>query len=325
MSWDHNRYLAKAQIYWAQATGYERDSDRFLLTVAFTCEFLARAVLTSVNPALNAASDTESVLFASGIEPKTSAKSVDIMEGLNRVQRLITTMPDVEIANVKVLISARNQELHSDESALATVDIQAAMPAAYGFMVKCCTFLQHDPKVLMGDEDGAMAMTVSDASQKDRKRRVADLIRIHKDRFYGGSEKEQLAAREKAKSVDFSSAVLKSGHHVRREKCPACAESALLAGPPVGRSEPFLKDGDIVREVRISPSILSCVSCELHIKGLDELMAAGYTHEFHVIDTLDPVEHFSIDPLDYINPIEHVDIDQIIREHASGYYEYQDE
>lgn len=54
-------------------------------------------------------------------------------------------------------------------------------------------------------------------------------------------------------------------------------------------------------------------------------MAASYPHEFHVIDTLDPVEHFSIDPLDYINPIEHVDVEQIIREHAAGYYDYQDE
>jgi hypothetical protein len=84
-----------------------------------------------------------------------------------------------------------------------------------------------------------------------------------------------------------------------------------------------LRGDDIFEEVRISPDLFECKCCELTIRGLDELMAAGFEHELHTIDHKDVLEHFNIDPMEYINT------DEIIREYNESMYEdmnvYQDE
>ena len=320
MSWDHSRYLAKAQLYWGRATSHERESEEFLLNVAFMCEFLARAALVRASPSLNAAGDAESILFACGVEPRKPARTVDITEGLDRVVRLVADLTESELSVVKLLIDIRNRELHSDESAMAALAKEITLPAVYAFIVKICAYIGHDPKILMGDEDGAMAIAVQEAAKKDRKRRVADLIRAQKDRFFSQPEEVQKAAREKAKAIGITAAVMKGGQHVWREKCPVCAELGLMGGPPVGRSQPILRNKEIMQEVRVIPTVFECRCCDMHIKGLDELMAAGFLHEHHTLDEIDPLEHFNIDPL------EHIDVDEIIRENIGHYEpEYMDE
>ena len=143
-------------------------------------------------------------------------------------------------------------------------------------------------------------------------------MRICKDRFYSLPKSEQQHKREEAKT-DVISAVLTSGHHVMYLKCPACGSSGHLLAAPVGRSSAFLKGGLLVQEVRISPLQFSCKACQLEIKGLDELMAANFSHEYRSIDKVDPIEHFHIDPRDYVND------EEILREYHHDMYEYQDE
>ena len=113
---------------------------------------------------------------------------------------------------------------------------------------------------------------------------------------------------------------MRSGHHVKTERCPSCGHSGLLGGAPIGRSPPILGEDSIYHEIRISPNLFECKCCELKIKGLDELMAAGFDHEFQSVADVDVVEHFGIDPMEY------VDTDEIIHEYEAGkFYEYQDE
>lgn len=320
MSWDHSRYLAKAQLYWGRATAHERESEEFLLNVAFMCEFLARAVLVRSSPSLNAASDSESILFSAGIEPRRPARTVDISEGLDRVSRIVTDITDSELAVAKLLIDIRNRELHSDESAMAALAKEITLPAIYAFIVKACQYMAHDPKILMGEEDGGMAIAVQEAANKDRKRRVGDLVRVQKDRFFSQNKEIQESSRAKAKAIGITAAVMKGGQHLWREKCPVCSELGLMGGPPVGRSQPILRNKEIMQEVRVIPTVFECRCCDLNIRGLDELMAAGFQHEHHTLDEIDPMELFDIDPLD------HIDINEVIRENISQYEpEFMDE
>ncbi len=80
-----------------------------------------------------------------------------------------------------------------------------------------------------------------------------------------------------------------------------------------------MKGEELVQEVRVTPMQFSCKCCALEIKGLDELMAAGFSHEYRSIDEVDPLEHFNIDPRDY------VDAEEILREYHRDMYEYNDE
>jgi hypothetical protein len=318
MTWVSDDYFSKAQAYWERARSRGRDSDEFLLYVCFTVEFVARGAVCYVSPALNAAGDVESLLFASGQTPRTPAKTVEFVELIRRLQRLLPMVTDSEIASIRVLMDARNGELHGDRAELSQLSADSVMPTVFAFMVKVAEFSKQSVEVLLGAADAGLARQTADAMANDRSRRVRDLIRVCKERFFSLPDVEQ-KKRRSASETKIVSAVLTSGHHVMYLKCPACAQSGQLLAVPVGRSAAFVRADELVQEVRVVPTQYSCKCCELEIRGLDELMAAGFSHEYCSMDAVDPVDHFGIDPLDY------VDRDEIAREYLEGHYEYRDE
>jgi hypothetical protein len=317
MSWNSDKYFSKAQIYWQRASSPERDSEQFLMNVAFTCEFIVRGALCTINPALNAAPDKESILFAAGLEHANSHKTVNITEAIDRLSRFIPEIKDVS-KKIVALIEARNKELHSDEVGMTHIESKELMPSIYLFIVNTAKFANQDINVLLGKKDALQATKTAEAIVKDRKKRTKNLIEIAKERFFSLDEETKKGKKEEAK-IGFSSAVLKNGQHIKSFKCPSCSSQGLLVGVPVGFSEPILKDSEIIREIRVIPSMFECKCCELKISGLDEVISAGFPHEFCTIDNIDPIEHFDIDPMDY------VDLDEVAREYDRSLYEYQDE
>lgn len=111
MTWTAESYFAKAQIYWSKATSRDRANEDFLLNVAFAVEFVARGAICHVNPALNAAADLESILFSCGREPRAPAKTVDFIDVIKRLQRLVPELTEAELQKIRTLIDARNGEL----------------------------------------------------------------------------------------------------------------------------------------------------------------------------------------------------------------------
>lgn len=318
MTWTAENYFSKAQAYWERATCRGRDNEDFLLNVSFTVEFVSRGAVCHVNPALNAAPDLESLLFACGQTPRAPAKSVDLIEVMKRLQRLLPTLTEKEMVNVRTLLDARNGELHGDTAEISQLAASSLMPSIYSFIVKVADFAGQSLGALLGSEDAKLAKQTADAMAKDRSKRVKDLIRVCKERFFSLPEEQQEEKRN-ASATQAVSAVLTSGHHVMYLKCPACAQIGQLFAAPVGRSAAFLRGDELVQEVRVIPMQFHCKCCSLEIRGLDELMAAGFSHEYCSIDDVDPVDHFNIDPHDYI------DAEAIAREYYSDMYEYQDE
>ena len=311
--WTSERYFSKANIYWMRATNMERDSDEFLLNVSFFCEFLVRGALCYVNPTLNAANDEESILFSAGVSPNKPPKTVDIHTAFSRLRRIIPEITVEEGDTVSALISLRNRELHGDLASMSTASQRELMPQIYSYITKVTDFSKQDLRTILTDSDATQVRKTADAIHKDRKKRVKDLIKIQKDRFYGLTE-EQQKERRLASKPKFASAVTSTGHHLKTYKCPSCAQEGLLGGTAVGRSAPILREDGIYLELRIVPEVFECKCCELKIRGLDELMAAGIEHEFRTLDEQDVFEHFQMDVMDYI------DMEDIIREYQEEQY-----
>jgi hypothetical protein len=318
MSWDHEKYFSKLKVYWEQSTSCSRDSDQFLTNVAFACEFMIRGALCKKNPALNASLDTESILFSVGVVPRKPPMTVSISEAMKRLHRLIPQMSDDTIAKLDALLSARNRELHGDLSEFSQLSHAEIMPSVYLATVEILKFWEQDIVSALGEDDAKQAEMVAVAASKDRKRRVGDLIRISKERFFSLDASAQVEKR-KVGSPGFVSAVLKGGQHVISQKCPSCSCQGLIGAVPVGSSAPILREQKIIQEIRVVPSQFECKVCDLNIRGLDELMASGFCHEYTSIDELDPVEHLEIDAMEYI------DVEDVAREYHQSMYEYQDE
>jgi hypothetical protein len=320
MTWTTENYFSKAQLYWQRGSSRGRDSEDFILYLCFTLELISRGAVCRVNPALNAASDLESLLFACGLAPRSPPRSADLQEVIKRLQRLVPELTDAEVANVQTLVNTRNGELHGDTAEIAQLAVNTLMPHVYSFIVKVADFAAQSLDTLLGPEDAETARRTAQAITKDRSRRVQDLIRVCKERFFSLPDIEQQAKRDASKTVALS-AVLVSGHHIMYLKCPACAQVGQLLAAPVGRSAPFLRGEELIQEVRVAPFQFACKCCGLDIRGLDELMAAGFGHEYSSMDQVDPVDHFNIDPHDYI------DAETVAREYYRENYgdEYRDE
>ncbi|MGA9265465.1 MAG: hypothetical protein WBV79_03295, partial [Rhodomicrobium sp.] len=230
----------------------------------------------------------------------------------SRVNRLIPDITDLELKTITGLFVARNGELHGDSDEICGLRPEDVMPKILSFMVRMAADAGQNLADIMGTEDAAHARDIAVAEQKGRQKRVKELIRIQKDRFFGLDDTEQKKRREEAKPK-FVHAVTASSRHLKAQKCPACANMAILGGNPIGKSSPFLRQGELLVEVRVQPDHFECKCCELVIKGLDELLAGDFPHEFVTKDSVDPIEHFSIDPMDY------VDRDQILREYAEDH------
>ncbi|MBD9558455.1 hypothetical protein [Ensifer sp. ENS03] len=317
MTWTAERYFAKAQKYWERSTNLPRETEEFLLSTSFVCEFAIRGVLCTVNPALNAAADEESILFAAGAAANKPPRTLDVASALARALRLVPAISTAEGETISVLFNIRNRELHSDEDALSAASQYDVMPKFFSFIVKLADFAGQDLMTILTESDAIQARQTADAIAKDRTKRIKDLIKIQKDRFFA---LDKAAQDERRKNTPkFIAATTTSGHRLKTYKCPSCAELGLLGGSPVGRSAPILREDGIYEELRIVPDIFECKCCDLKIVGLDELMAAGVAHEFQVLDDKDIVEHFNIDPMDYI------DVDEIVREHNDEMFGYQDE
>ena len=128
MTWASERYFAKAQLYWSRASGKERSSEEFLLGIAFACEFMIRGALCHANPALNAASDNDSILFAAGVAPERPPRTIEISAGWRRLMKMIPSITEAEGATMTTILDARNRELHGDEDVISQLSQSTVMP-----------------------------------------------------------------------------------------------------------------------------------------------------------------------------------------------------
>lgn len=318
MTWTKDSYYTKASLFWGRATALSRDSIEYYINFSLFAEHVVRAALVAHNPALNAARDEESLLFASGIDARTPPKTIELSKAVGIIKRLIPEISDQETKSLGVLIDFRNTEFHDDKTQFDAAVLRQIVPDCQALMLRLMESTGDDPTRILGNDDAKQFTTVRSAKTGDRNKRVKGLIDTCKDRFYHLSEAEQKRKRDEG-APQFITAVMTSGRHLRTEKCPACAGLGILSGPPQGKSAPMLKEDDLVVEVRVIPDAFDCKICDLSVKGLDELLAAGFTHEFTSIDSVDIVEHFGIDPMEY------VDTEEIIREYHEEEYGYQDE
>lgn len=191
MTWSDDKYFAKAQRYWTKATSFERSSEDFFLNVSFYLEFFVRGCLVRKSPSLNSAADEESILYAAGLTPRKPVRSISIDLALERIARLVPNVTEQELKFASVLMSKRNGELHGDADEMGVGTEGDLLPNILSFIVKISVFSEQNLSIIMGADDANQANHIAQALAGDRKQRVGNLVRAHKDRFYHLSPVDQ--------------------------------------------------------------------------------------------------------------------------------------
>ena len=255
--WAKEALLAKAQRYAQEMLSNSRDDWRFGLTSTFVLEFLARAALANISPALLAEPKSWSNLYFSlgytPNAPKFIPKSIDINEVFARLRDTIPTFTTELEGFSAQHVTRRNEELHSGSTPFDGLST-SWLARFYEVSTVLLASMGENLSLLVGDKESKVATKLISASKDESAKAVAKAISAHKTVWKSKDAEEQKKLARQASVW----ATRQAGHRVA---CPACANEALVIGTPI--SEPLRKlDGDLIVEAQeYLPSKFECVAC----------------------------------------------------------------
>jgi len=293
--WSKEALLAKAQLYAEEMLSHSRDEWQFGIASTFVLEFVARAALANISPALLADSkDSSNLYFALGknpTAPKFIPKSIDISEVRSRLREAMPKYTAELDGFSAAHINRRNEELHSGGMPFAGLNT-GWLPHFYETLTILLESMDEGLAVVVGKREAKVAEKLVAASKDESAKAVAKAVAAHKTVWSGKDKTEQ----EKLLKQASVWAIRQSGHRV---KCPACESDALVFGGPV--SEPIRKlDGDLIIEAQeYLPEKFECVACQLKITGLSQLSPCGLGATYKATFTYDAAEYYGADNTDY--------------------------
>lgn len=282
--------FAKAQRYVENMLAVHSDQWEYALWSSFSLEFLARAALANVSPALLADNKEgwSSLYHALGFnptEPKFTAKSIPISDVF---RRLVAILPEFnkEHADFGILHTGRrNSELHSGEAAFENVKVSTWHPEFYRVVDVLLNSMGMALRDLIGEEEAAVALKLIDVANDDSAKAVQGDIDAHRKVWAAKTDEERTTLRQSAAVW----ATRQAGHRVT---CPACESRALVNGEPVSVPVQKFDGGEITVTQEHLPNRFECIACGLKINGLSRLVVAGLGERYKKTYVYNPAEYY---------------------------------
>ena len=288
-AWSSESLYAKSLTYIEQMECHIAEDWQYGLWSALSLELLARAALSHISPVLLAdAKNWRNITFALGEEPtakKFSPISVSTKEVLARLTELLPKFTEEIAGFCSKHTENRNAELHSGEVVFSTYGASDWLPRFYQ---ACEVLLKSMDKSLndfVKDHKHAEALiaSLSDAAAKS----VSQDIAAHAKVWSNKSDEEK----EKSQLQTSAWAIKQSGHRVI---CPACKNTALLHGSPVGSVTTKIEDDEVTQRQSMLPSSFECIACCLKISGFSKLSACGLGKVFSEETVYTAAEFFNL-------------------------------
>jgi len=291
--WDPEALYLKAERYVQHMSALDSDDWEYALWSSLTLEFLARAAIANVSPALLAETDRSwsSLYHALGFTPteeKFAPKSIAISEVFKRLTAILPGFTKEHESFGILHTGRRNTELHSGE--LAFDGIKASVWQARFY--KTCEILLASMGMTLADfvgkDEAKVAKKLMAAAVDDSAKAVKGEVEAHRKVWLAKGEKERNTLGSQAAIW----ATRQAGHRV---DCPACTSRALVAGEPVSAPIKRLNDGEITETQEYLPNHFECIACGLKIAGLSRLTAVGLGDRYKKTKVYDAAEYYAPD------------------------------
>jgi hypothetical protein len=295
--WEYESFQAKAQLYFTRAREHPAAEDDVLaLWLLLGMEFLLRAPLAKVHPALLAEPNGSAIMHACGVPLKpdgTQPKSVQTKTVILRLGSVVPGFDKDREEDASFLAGLRNEELHSSEAALV-LDIDKWLPHFTRVVEVICTHLKIDPESLVGREIMEQGRALVDIADKKLEHEVRERIAKAKE-FFSRLRPEEVEARRAALQATIGRRVVRRSRTVRRVVesrsqipkaptqivvCPACEQRVPMLLGAVRSTNQRLEDDSIVRDVIYIGRSVSCVVCDLELRSTAEIRAAGIPQQY---------------------------------------------
>lgn len=289
--WSPGALYLKAQRYIQHMYSLDSDDWEYALWSSFSLEFLSRAALANVSPALLAETDKSwsSLYHSLGFTPKEerfAPKSIAISEVFRRLGVILEDFTK-EHENFGILHTGRrNAELHSGELAFEGIKGSVWQPRFY----KTCKVLLHSMDMTLqdfvGNDEAAVAEQLIAAADDDSAKAVKSDVQAHKRVWLAKTDEERDSLRTQASVWSTRQA----GHRV---DCPACGSQALVIGEPVSAPSQRLDDGEIIEVQEYLPNQFECIACRLKISGLSRLTVVDLGDRYKKTQVFDASDYYA--------------------------------
>lgn len=270
---DFDGMIAKAKLYFQRAAKAEAEDERAIWQV-LAFEFVIRAPLAKVSPALLANHDGDGLLYAVGV-PVSVQKVTSITSTLvlARLEKVIPEFGSDRAKGAQRVLSVRNAELHSSEAAIASTDRQEWLPSLLDALEAICRHLDIEVADLMPQEQVDEAVQYRETARNEVRGQVQKKLKKAAE-FVAGLSDEEVSQR--LASIAWAS---------NAGECPACHNKALERTFGPARTEKSTFDdgsGEIVSEWTQVLDSAKCAICGLTLENTAEVLAAGVqrTYEF---------------------------------------------
>lgn len=297
---DPDALYLKAERYVQHISEFDSDDWEYALWSSLSLEFLARAALANVSPALLAETDKSwsdkswsSLYHALGFTPteeKFAPKSIAISEVFKRLSAIL---PDFAKEHESFGIQhtgRRNAELHTGEAAFDGIKGSTWQPRFYQTCEILLASMGMTLEDFLGRDEATVAKKLITAEADDSAKAVKGEVEAHKRVWLAKTEGERATLSTQAAVW----ATRQAGHRV---DCPACASQALVVGEAVSAPVQRLFDREITETQEYLPSQFECIACALKIAGLSRLAVVGLSDRYKKTRVYDAAEYYA--PEDY--------------------------
>ncbi|MER8374528.1 hypothetical protein [Mesorhizobium sp. M0488] len=291
-NWDAEALFSKAQRYVEKMQAEESTTWEHALWSSLALEFLARAALANVSPALLAdvsERNWSSLFHSLGFSPKDkqfSAKSITTSAVLQRLGEILPEF-DSEVEKLcKSQVAQRNKELHSGDTPFDGLSAASWHAGFYKAAKILLASMGVELKELLGAEMAATAEKIIAAAADEKAKAVKGDVAKHA-KAWGDKDKEE---REKLSRAAEVWATKQAGHRVA---CPACGSQALVYGEPIAAPTQELKDDTIIEKQEYLPAQFECIACELKVGGYSKLSVIGLGDRFIHTEFHDAADYYA--------------------------------
>lgn len=296
MNWNPDALYAKALRYVQHMTEVDSDSWEYALWSSLSIEFLARAALANISPALLADTDKgdkswSNLYHALGFTPteeKFAPKSISISEVFKRLSAILPAFTK-EHQNFGIQHTGRrNSELHTGEAAFEGIKGSSWQPRFYQTCDVLLTSMGLTLKDFVGEAESHIAVKLIAAAADESAKAVKGDVEAHQRVWLGKTPGEQTTLHAQA-SIWASRQV---GHRV---ECPSCTSQALVAGEPAAAPLRRLNEDQITETQEYLPNHFECIACGLKISGLSRLGVINLADRYKKTQVYDAAEYYAPD------------------------------
>ena len=215
-----------------------------------------------------------------------------------RLEKVVPNFGKEERALCEYLSLLRNEELHSGSLPFETLK-EVKWIGQYYFTCKAlCEFIGKTLEEYIGDDTAVTATHLIKATKENIKKSALD--KIAKQRLWLQQQPPHEQQKRKLQAETFTK--IGQSENSREYACPACSCPGILEGELAKEHEPKYTDEQLCVGQEFLATSFYCLSCELKLDSLGEIIHSGIEPRFAKTRTTSLHELFEEDFIDsYMN------------------------